>query len=417
MQTSVPDASVDLPGLEPTSDDLAFRDEFRSWLREHLTAAFRTAAGRGGPGDDDAWELRLAWERELAAGRWIGLSWPREYGGREATRTQEVLFHLEYAAAGAPARCTHFGEALLAPTLLARGSEELKRRFLPPIARGEELWCQGYSEPGAGSDLAAVQTRARLDGDDWVVDGQKVWTTFARHADWIFALCRTQPGSSGRAGLSYLLIPLDQPGVDVRPIRSLAGAADFNEVFFDGARTPRANVVGEPGDGWRVAMSTLGHERATSVLAYQFSFVAEFGRLVDAVRSRGLAGDVSVRRRLAECWTGLEVMRLNNARMLTGLLRDGTLGPEASFTKFYWSRWHQDFCDLAMDLLGADATVLEGESGEGYRPTGLVRSWLTSRSETIYAGTTEIQLNIIGERVLGLPKDGAARREASWSST
>src|SRR4051812_4252340 len=217
---------TELPGLELTPADLAFRAELRAWLDEHLTPAFRLAAGRGGPGDDDAWDVRLEWERELASGRWIGLGWPAEFGGREATPTQNVLFHLEYAAAGAPARCTHFGEALLGPTLLARGSEALKHRFLPPIARGEELWCQGYSEPGAGSDLAAIQTKARLDGDEWVIDGQKVWTTFAHHADWVFVLCRTEPGSTGRTGLSYLLCPLDQPGVQVRPIRSLVGAAD-----------------------------------------------------------------------------------------------------------------------------------------------------------------------------------------------
>ena len=394
-------------GVRLSPADRSFVAEWRDWVGSHLRQEHREVAGRGGPGDDDAWDVRLAWERDLAAGGWIGLGWPPAYGGRGATPAQEVLFAWEYAQSGAPARCTHFGENLLAPTLLAYGTPEQKSRFLPPIARAEELWCQGYSEPGAGSDLAAVRTSARIEDGRWTITGQKVWTTFAHHADWIFVLCRTEEGSTGRRGLSYLLCPLDQPGVEVRPIRSLVGAADFNEVFFDAARTDADNAVGATGDGWRVAMSTLGHERGTSVLSYQFSFQREMAELLAEVRRRGRTGDPVLRRRLAGALVDLEVMRLTNLRTLARLLRDGELGPEASGIKLYWSRWHQRFCELALDVLGADATVVGSSYGEGdgYLPTGPVRSYLSSKSETIYAGTTEIQLNIVGERVLGLPRE------------
>ena len=370
-------------GIRLAPADRSFVEEWRGWVAEHLHGEYCEVTGRGGPGDDDAWDVRLAWERELASA------------------VQEVLFAWEYARSGAPARCTHFGENLFAPTLLAHGTPEQKARFLPPIARAEELWCQGYSEPGAGSDLAAVRTSARRDGDQWSITGQKVWTTFAHRADWVFVLCRTDPGSTGRHGLSYLLCPLGREGVQIRPIRSLLGAFDFNEVFFDDARTDASNVVGAEGDGWRVAMSTLGHERGTSVLSYQFSFQREMSQLLAEVRRRGRGGDPVLRRRLADAVVGLEVMRLTNLRTLSRLLRGGELGPEASGVKLYWSRWHQRFCELALDVLGADATVV----GEGYVPQGLLRSYLSSRSETIYAGTTEIQLDIVGERVLALPKE------------
>lgn len=263
------DLSTELP---LTAVDIEFRDELRAWLSDHLTDDFRDQHRRGGPDDDDNWELRRLWEKQLAAGHWLGLSWPAEYGGRNATMTQEIVFAMEYARAGAPPRAAFHGETLMAPTALHYGTTEQKQRLLPPMARAELVWCQGYSEPNAGSDLANISTRARLDGNEWIVTGQKIWTTFAQHADWIFAIVRTEAGSARHAGLSYLLIPLDQPGVRVVPIRTMLGDSGFNEVFFDEARTGIDNVLGVPGDGWKAAMTTLGHERATSVLGYQFSF-------------------------------------------------------------------------------------------------------------------------------------------------
>lgn len=391
----------------PLSDtDVEFRDEVRTWLTEHLVGEFRDQTHRGGPDDDDNWELRRAWEAELASGSWLGLSWPRQYGGREATLSQEIVFAFEYARAGAPPRAAFHGETLMAPAALAHGTEEQKQRLLPPMARAEVVWCQGYSEPDAGSDLANVACRARRDGDDWVVSGQKIWTTFAQHADWIFAIVRTEAGSVRHAGLSYMLIPLDQPGVEVTPIRTMLGDSGFNSVFLDDARTSADNVLGAPGTGWSAAMTTLGHERATSVLNYQFSFVREMRELRALAKQRGATEDVLLRDRLVDAHIGLEIMGYNNTRTLARALTDGEFGPEASIGKYYWSRWHQSFTELAMDVLGPDALLgTSWETGPDQVSTGMRRAFIRARAETIYAGTSEIQKNIISERVLGMPRE------------
>jgi alkylation response protein AidB-like acyl-CoA dehydrogenase len=399
------DHAVSLP---TDAADREFVDELRTWLAEHLVGDFAGQADRGGPDDDDNWELRREWERLLGEGNWLGLSWPRRFGGREASLTQEILFAKEYAAAGAPPRGAFHGETLMAPTALHHGTEEQKARLLPPMARGEVVWCQGYSEPGAGSDLAHIGTRARLEDDEWVVTGQKIWTTFAQHADWMFAIVRTEPGSSRHAGLSYLLIPLDQPGVRVVPIRTMLGDSGFNEVFLDGARTSSDNLLGTPGEGWRAAMTTLGHERATSILAYQFSFRRELATLQDLARRRGRTADPVVRDRLVDSLIGLEIMGYNNLRTLEGALARGEFGPEASIGKYYWSRWHQQFTELAMEVLGADGWLgTEWGSGPDRASESLRRAFVRARAETIYAGTSEIQKNIIAERVLGLPREPA----------
>src|SRR6266545_127374 len=247
-----------------TREEAAFRAEVRAWLADHLKGEFAALGGRGGPADEEGWDVRVEWEKLLGKDRWLGLSWPEEYGGRAASFAEQVIFNEEYAKANAPARISFFGEGLFAPTLLAYGTDEQKRRFLPKIQSVEELWCQGYSEPNAGSDLANVQTRGVLDGDQWVVNGQKVWTTLAHRAQWCFCITRTDPGSSGHKGLSYLLIPMDQPGVEVRPLKQMTGTAEFNEVFFSDARTDKGNVLGDVNDGWKVAMATLGFERGTA---------------------------------------------------------------------------------------------------------------------------------------------------------
>ncbi|WP_399494609.1 acyl-CoA dehydrogenase family protein [Streptomyces sp. P9(2023)] len=369
-----------------------FRTEIRDWLRTHLSGEFAPLKGLGGPGrEHEAFAERLAWERHLAAHGWTCVGWPKEYGGRGASIEEQIAFHEEYALADAPARVNHIGEQLLGPTLIDHGTEEQKARFLPPIRAVEELWCQGYSEPGAGSDLAAVRTRAVRDGDAWVVTGQKVWTSLAHASQWCFVVARTEPGSKRHAGLSYLLVPLDQPGVEVRPIVQLTGTSEFNEVFFDGARTGAANVVGAPGDGWRIAMATLGYERGVSTLGQQVGFRRELDGLIALARRNGALADPLIRDRLVQAWTGLQAMRANALR-----------STDPSMAKLYWSHWHRDLGELAMDICGAAATVV---AAEPYELDEWQRLFLFSRADTIYAGSSEIQRNVIAERVLGLPKE------------
>ncbi|GLZ31763.1 acyl-CoA dehydrogenase [Lentzea sp. NBRC 105346] len=362
----------------------SFRREVREWLSANLVGEFAGLRGLGGPGrEHEAFELRLKWDRHLAAHGWTCLGWP---GGRSIE--EQVAFHEEYARAGAPARVNVVGEGLLGPTLCEFGTPEQRQRFLPKIRAVEELWCQGYSEPGAGSDLAAVSTRAVLDDGEWVITGQKIWTSLAHVADWCFVLARTTPGSSRHAGLSYLLVPMHQDGVTVRPIRQLTGTSEFNEVFFDGARTAAANVVGEPGDGWRIAMATLGYERGVAMLGHQVGFQAQLDGLI------AMAGDDPVLRdRLTRSWIELHVMRSHALRTL-----GEEPGPEASVTKLFWSGWHRRLGELAMEVLGPESMVYEEEMNEWQR------LFLFSRAETIYGGSDEIQRGIIAHRILGLPK-------------
>ncbi|MGH9042440.1 MAG: acyl-CoA dehydrogenase family protein [Acidimicrobiia bacterium] len=385
-----------------TPEEAAFRDEVRTWLAENLTSEFSPLTGGRGVDRDEHWDLAVAWARKLGEAGWIGLSWPTAYGGRGASFAEQVIFSTEYARADAPVRVGFFGEGLLGPTLVDYGTEEQKRRFLPPILKATELWCQGYSEPNAGSDLAAVQTRAVLDGDEWVVNGQKVWTTFAHHADWCFVVTRTDPTTPPHQGISYLLVPMDQPGVTVRPLRQPTGTSEFNEVFFDDARTPADLVVGEVNGGWKVAMATLGFERGTAFLGQQIAFEREFWQLVDVARKLGVTDDPMVRQRLADAYAGVRIMSYSGMRMVTALSRTGKVGPEASIGKLYWSTWHRNLGELAMDILGPAGQVF---TGPGYSLDELQRTFLFSRAETIYAGSSEIQRNIIGERVLGLPRE------------
>ncbi|GGU81714.1 acyl-CoA dehydrogenase [Streptomyces litmocidini] len=379
-----------------------FRREVRGWLSANLTGEFAALRGRGGPGrEHEAHAERLAWERHMAAAGWTCVGWPEEYGGRGATLEQQVAFHEEYALADAPARVSHIGEQLLGPTLIAFGTPEQRKRFLPKIVSVEEQWCQGYSEPDAGSDLANVRTRAERDGEDWVVTGQKVWTSLAHEADWCFVLARTEPGSTRHHGLSYLLVPLDRPGVEIRPIVQLTGTSEFNEVFFDGARTHASHVVGAPGDGWRVAMATLGFERGVSTLGQQVGFRRELEAVVALAKRNGAAADPLIRDRVARAWIGLETIRFNALRMLDGVAA-GAPGPEASIGKIFWATWHRELGELAMDVCGAAGMLADGEP---YDLTDWQRLYLFSRSDTLYAGSNEIQRNIIAERVLGLPKE------------
>ncbi|MGW3349022.1 acyl-CoA dehydrogenase family protein [Nonomuraea rubra] len=375
---------------------MSLREEARAWLEESLGGEFAAARGLGGPGrEHEGFEPRRAWERHLGEHGWTCLGWPRRYGGRAASIADQVAFHEEYARAGAPARLGLIGEGLIGPTILEYGTDAQKERFLPPIQRGEELWCQGYSEPEAGSDLANVQTRARLDGGDWVITGQKVWTSLAQWADWCFVLCRTEEGSRRHHGLSYLLVPMRQPGVEVRPIVQLTGTSEFNEVFFDGARTAAGNLLGAPGEGWRVAMATLGYERGVSTLGQQIGFGRELAEVVEMARRTGAIDDPVLRDRLVRSWLELRIMRLNALRMLRP-----EAGPEVSIAKLYWSEWHRRLGELAQAVQGRAGLVAgaDGELGE------LQRLYLFSRADTIYAGSSEIQRNLIAERTLGLPR-------------
>jgi len=386
--------------VQLTAEDAEFRGHIRDWLETNLAGEFADLRGLGGPGrEHEHFEQRLAWNRHLAAAGWTCVGWPEEYGGRGATLAQQVIFHEEYARSGAPARVGHMGEELLGPTLIAFGTPAQRDRFLPPIAAVRELWCQGYSEPGAGSDLASVSTSAVLDGDHWVITGQKVWTSLATVADWCFVLARTEPGSRRSRGLSYLLVPMKQPGITVRPIRQLTGTAEFNEVFFDGARTPRDMVVGDAGDGWRVAMATLAIERGVSTLGQQVGYRRELDALIDVARRTGAAADPLLRDKLARAWIGLQVMREQVLSMLDQ--QDAGAQAQASVVKLLWSRWHRDAGELAMHVLGPASMVTEGPP---YELDEWQRLYLFSRADTIYGGSQEIQLGIIAERALGLPR-------------
>ncbi len=388
-----------------TPAEAEFRAEIRAWLDEHLVGKFAELGGRGGPADETGWDTRVEWERILGADRWIGMNWPVEYGGRAADFSQQVIFDEEYAKAGAPARISFFGEGLFAPTLIAFGTPEQKQRFLPKIQAVEELWCQGYSEPNAGSDLANVQTRAVLDGDEWVINGQKVWTTLAHRAQWCFLVARTDPESKGSRGLSYLLVPMDQPGVEVRPLRQMTGTAEFNEVFFDDARTDKSLVVGDVNDGWKVAMATLGFERGTAFFSQQLAFQRELADLIEVARANSSIDEPRIRQELADSYVGVMIMKYNGMRMLTNLVKRGVLGPESSIGKLYWSNWHRTLGERAMHILGPGGQIIDAGFDGAYELNEIQRSFMFSRSETIYAGASEIQRNIIGERVLGLPRE------------
>ncbi len=407
--------------MQVSPQDEEFRRCVRQWLADNLSGRFAGLRGAGGPGrEHEAHAGRLAWNRHLAAAGWTCLGWPAEYGGRGATLAQQVIFHEEYARSGAPARVGYVGEELLGPTLIAHGTAGQRQRFLPAIAAVRELWCQGYSEPGAGSDLAAVATTAALDGGQWVITGQKVWTSLAHLADWCFVLARTQAGSRRAAGLSYLLVPMRQPGVTVRPIRQLTGTSEFNEVFFDGARTARDMVVGEAGDGWRIAQATLAVERGAATLGQQVGFRRELDALIELARRTGAAADPLLRDKLARAWIGLEVMRAHALATVGGTAGagpdgagsagagpPGPAGPaarpgaDASVVKLLWSRWHQELGELAMDVLGAPSMVARGAP---YDLDDWQRLFLFSRADTIYGGSDEIQRGIIAERALGLPR-------------
>jgi len=395
------DAAVKKNRSVPISGDEAFRREVAAWMRKHLAGRFAKLKHRGGPGDEEFEpQLRKDWERELAKSHWTCVGYPKPWG-RGLSIGQQVIFQEEYVRAGGPGRISLLGEGLLGPAVLSFGTEDQKQRHLPGIVAGTTYWAQGYSEPNAGSDLSNVQTRCEPQADgSWKVYGQKIWTSLAHESDWIFVLARAEPGSKGGKGLNFLLMPLKQAGITIRPIRQLTGGREFNEVFFDGAVARAEDVIGGPGNGWRVAMGLLEAERGVSTLGQQMRFAYEFDLVVNAAKRNGAAKDPAIRQRIAQAWVGLRALRYNALRMLAGA--EATALPrEALVFKYGWSNWHRDLGKLAADVLGTEADVVSNDPA--IRP--LQQLFFFSRADTIYAGTNEIQLNLIAERGLGMPKE------------
>jgi len=379
---------------------MTLRDEFSAWMSANFCGEFEPLRGRATPGDEDAFPgLRLKWERKMGEAGWIGVGWPAEVGGHGATLDELVGFNEEYAKHGGPGRAGHIGETLFAPTVIAYGTKAQQDKYLPGIKAGTEFWCQGYSEPGAGSDLSNIKTKARLEGDQWIVDGQKIWTSLAMDSDYVFTIARAEVGSVGRHGLVFLLIKLNQKGVEIRPIKQMSGTAEFNEVYFTEAVCHKEDIIGGVGDGWKIAMALLGFERGASTLGQQMTFANEFEHIVALAKKNGAAQDPHIRQRIAKAYAGLKIMRMTALRTLEAA-QAGEVSKEGYISKIFWATWHRDLGELAMDVMGADAEVLEGgEYGK------LQKLFLFSRSDTIYAGTNQIQRNIISERALGMPKE------------
>ena len=393
--------------LALSPDDVAFRDELRAWLEANLTPEF-TRHGSAGPDDlDERVALARAWEQRLAAGGWAGISWPRQFGGRGATLMQQVIFHEEMARAHAPQISVNFvGINLAGPTIRIHGNDAQRARYLPKIITMDEIWCQGFSEPNAGSDLANVQTRAVLDGDRYVVNGQKVWTSYAHIADWMLCLVRTDPSVAKHKGLSYLIIDMHARGVEPRPMKQITGESEFNEVFLTDVDVPAANLVGTAGEGWVYANTTLSHERGPAFLAHQIRFRNYLNDLIESAERRTrdgmpLSKHPAFRERLAASVAEVEVMRAIGYRMVTGILRTGRPGLEASMAKLYWSEMVRRMNTLALQMEGARGMLDGDDASEHGR---WQRGYLSAFAQTIAAGSSEIQKNIIAERILGLPR-------------
>ncbi|MHB1534837.1 MAG: acyl-CoA dehydrogenase family protein [Acidimicrobiales bacterium] len=396
------------------ADAETYREKVRAFLAEHLPAGWE---GIGALNADEARAWAEGWRTVLYDNGLLAASWPAEYGGGGLTPLEQVVLVEELYRAGVPAGGPNdaFGIQMVGNTLLRWGSEEQKRHFLPRILSGEDRWCQGYSEPGAGSDLANLATRAVLDGEEWVIDGQKVWTSAAHTANWIFVLARTDPDAAKHKGITFLLVPLRQPGVEVRPIKMMTGGSEFHETWFSGARTAKDNVVGAVNAGWGVAMTLLGYERGEAAATFPIMFRTELDRLLALARSNGRNQDPLVRQRLAWAYSKVEIMRYLGMRTLTQFLAGQAPGPEGSIFKLYWSEYHKVVTELAVDILGPAAMTPEGrwptssfqadDAGAPNDSASWVGSFYVARAGTIYAGTSQVQRNIIGEMVLGLPKE------------
>jgi alkylation response protein AidB-like acyl-CoA dehydrogenase len=376
-----------------------FRAECADWLTAQMAGEF--ADIKGITTLTEKAERRKEWEQHLGAHGWGCIGWPKAWGGRDASLAQQVIFAEEYARAGVPGRVNHIGIELAGPTLLTLGTDEQKRRFLPDIAAGKTIFCQGFSEPNAGSDLASVRTKAHLEGSEWVVDGQKIWTSLAHISDWIFVVARSEEGSKGPKGLTFLMMELDQPGIDIRPIRQINGDAEFNETFFDGARCAEDSLIGAVGDGWRVAMTLLSFERGVSTLCQQMAFRNELDAIIAAAESNGAGQNPLIRQRIAKAEIGLRLMRYGALRMLSNTDHAQVDGAALTY-KIQWASWRRSLGELAMDVLGQAGEVT---GSADYEWPMLPNLFLYSRADTIYGGTNQIQRNLIAERGLGLPRE------------
>jgi len=383
--------------------DEQFREELRSWLAKHPAPDVEVAAT-----PDQADRLR-AWQRTLHSGHWVGVHWPVEYGGRGASLTQVAIYNEELARANAPQILGRAGVSLVGPTLMAHGREEQRLQWMPRILAGDDVWCQLFSEPDAGSDLAALSTRAERRGASYVVTGQKVWSSHARFADWGIALVRTDPSAPAHKGISMLAIPMSATGVEVRPLRQITGDSEFNEVFLDDVEVPAEHLIGPEHQGWQVANTTLANERGASfVWKEQVLHEAAIALLSHACAPRGLLADPRVRQRLAQAWIEIEIFRLHNQRTLMRLARGEEIGPESSLVKLFWAGMSQRLSETAVAVLGPHALLTTADEHTIDRGHW-ARELLATRANSIMGGTSEIQRSIIGERLLGLPREPKTR--------
>ena len=396
-----------------------FRTVIRGWLEENLPDGWFDEGFEQTPEEKKA--FNEAWPAKLYGGGWICASWPKEYGGKGLSTMENVVLAEEFARAKAPLRADFFGDTLVGPTILQHGTEEQKKYFLPAIMKGEMAWCQGFSEPDSGSDLASLKTTAVLDGDEWVINGQKVWTTQAQFADYCFLLARTDPDAPKHKGISYLLVPMKQDGIEVRGIVQPDGTAEFNEVFFTDARCPKDNVVGGLNDGWKVANSTLSHERGMSATTGYRRFEQEYLLMVAEAQRNGKIDDPIVRQGLARYYTKVQILKINGLRSLTQTLngtKDMGVIALGLTNKMFWSEMHRDAMELALDIFGTASllidtapeggswpAVMRAKGRDSYKPSPMMSAFFFSRSETIWGGTAEIQRNIVGEKFLGLPRE------------
>jgi alkylation response protein AidB-like acyl-CoA dehydrogenase len=388
--------------LQLTPEHLKFRDELRAWLKANIARPWREELRDPKHTEDSLMELRRTWQGKLHRAGYLGMDWPREWGGRGATEVEKSIYQAETELADAPPILNVLGIGLLGPALIHHGSEEQRRRFIPPMLDGSEIWCQGFSEPGAGSDLASLKTTATLEGDHFVLNGQKVWTTFGPWADWIFVLARTD-SKDRYGGISFILTKLDTPGITVRPLRQITGESEFGEVFFENARVPKENLVGKIGEGWRIAMTVLGYERGGSSLAHSVKYGRDIRLLADACKEHGRM-NAAVREKIARLVVENEVLKANGIRTLATFAEGKVPGPESSIEKIYWSEFDKRFRETALDVLGPGGQLVR-HSPHARADVDWAREFLWSRAGTIYSGSSEIQRNIIAKRVLNLPQD------------
>ncbi len=388
--------------LSYTAEEEAFRAELRDWLRGHIPSEWTVPGFWASLAEDQSFELRREWERDKALAGYAGIQWPTEYGGRGGTAGMKAIYDQELVLARAPQTVNALGLTFLAPTVMAIGTDAQRKEIISPMLRNEVIWCQGFSEPGAGSDLAALATKAVRDGDDFLVNGQKVWTTNAMHGDKIFTMVRTEPGSSRHHGISMLLIDMHQPGVQARPLKQMSGATEFGEVFFTDARVPATECLGEFGEGWRTAMLLLSFERGASGIAQYTEFRRQYDEIVEVARALGRDQDPVLRDKLARVMTELECLRYHAMHVLTQVEQGRDLGSEASMTKLQWSETFQELWEVFDDVLGPDSTIVEPVPGLDL--TALHAQAMWSRSVTIWGGSSQVQRSIVAERVLGLPR-------------